>query len=1324
MAKVAKTAALMLISPLTAFATDPAGAAQLLLSPVSTLLGGLMPKPPPAVGGAALGFKADPAAPIPYAFGRTAVGGNIIFAQTHGPANKPAERNKHLSYFTILSGGGPIEAISAFYANEELVPFAGEAATGRYAGRMWQTRQLGAVPSPRLAPPAQPASDSPLPEWTAAHKLSGYAATIWGLETNAKDKTPLTSTPKPLWVVSGTKCYHPWLDSTYPGGSGPQRVDDESTWTWSDNPFVVGLTWAIGRHQNGKRVLGIGAPPAAIDMAAFVEGASICYANGWTCGGVVTSADSKWDVLTAILQSGGGWPMRLGARISCGVQTPRVSIDTVTSGDIVGDASIAAVQPRRDRINRVIPRYRSEAHKWQMVAAGVVAVAAYVAADGGERTREIEYGFVQNPKQAAELARYAIEDGREIGPITLPLKPRWRGIKPGDCITVDEPELGLNGQKVLVLRRSTDLQTGGVTLECRSEADGKHPFALGQVADPPPARALTGVDLQVIPAPAFGAWTATGGAVAQTPTVFVTGAADNPNATGIIVEYRLTAESAWTTYEEAPSTATRFEISVPRGQTAYTVGISYRTRGGIGDRRELTSVTTGGIAWTGVTGPGRPEDYATVGATIRDNGTGNLLRELPGGGMVALTPSDILNSLVTANFQAEVDQLRADVQDFIAGGLDLATERLTEAFAEQRELEEGFHTLIGSLLDRRDERIERTRLTHLDGRPVGSVVEQEQTRTNTLVETVSLIGVVSPDGGSLIFNRNKVVWDQATGKTFAEKVEEMESATGSALASISNVQTVLTTAISAEATTRNSQYSTLNNAIAGVDSRVTTVASDLSAATVTSNAQFSALGNTIAGVQTSVSTVATNLSAETTARQQAVSQLGGSIAGVDQRVTTAVTALNAETTTRTQQFSSLGSSIASVDQRVTTVANALSAETTTRTTQFSQLGGSIAAVDNRVTTTANALAAETITRNTQVSQLGQNIATVQSNVDTVATALAAETTTRATQISQVGQAVAAVDSRVTTVANDLSAETSSRTTQASQLGQSIAVVDQRVTTTANALSAETTARTTQISQVNGRVAAVEQTTATLVDPATGLPVATFRVKTAATGSTPAELELISGGGSSFIRLAASYIGWGDDTVFVDASNTLETTKNGTKHVHGDPFGPDSLVEWIGLAGTATADASRANAQFYIATTAPYVGGAAIAASTPEGRARGASVNTVFGPAQPEASTLTLGAISAGGLWDFTIGPGLSNDAGFPASGGWTVEEQNTDGGDPVLVTSGSWMSVNVEPTEIRFTGAMSGSTKRTANRRLRLYLTGTNDKNLSVPFSARYFPPA
>ncbi|CAA2991193.1 Hypothetical predicted protein, partial [Olea europaea subsp. europaea] len=251
----------------------------------------------------------------------------------------------------------------------------------------------------------------------------------------------------------------------------------------------------------------------------------------------------KWDVLKAMLIAGAGAPVKRGATISCVVSAPQTSLDTLTAADVVGEVSIPATASRRTRINVIWPRYREESQDWQVVpTAAPVVIADYVTADGAQRTREVEYQLVQDPDQVGTLAAYDIENAREIGPIILPCKPRWMGYRPGDCITVSEPEYGLVNQKVVILNRNVDPATMITTLTVRTETDGKHPYALGQTASPPPSPALTSVDPTTIAAPVTVNWTASGGTLSSPtgsiPAITIVGACPDPNVTGVVFGYR------------------------------------------------------------------------------------------------------------------------------------------------------------------------------------------------------------------------------------------------------------------------------------------------------------------------------------------------------------------------------------------------------------------------------------------------------------------------------------------------------------------------------------------------------------------------------------------------------------------------------------------------------------------------------------------------------------------------------------------------------------------------------------------------------------------
>jgi len=513
----------------------------------------------PQIGGTAgtpVDFKADPNAGIPVVIDRCGSGGNIVLQATTG------EKGKYLNFVTVHSLG-PIQGYGTFRADDEVVSFTtpgrnGEEAAGRYLNRLWRVTRLGTDDQTALAYTATGSKDTPANHggsvggfWTANHRLRSLACTLTGLEYDTKVFT--AGVPKPREEVLGPAVYDPRDDSTYPGGFGAQRINDETTWSFvgRDNPFLQALTFAIGRRRNGLLVTGLGLSSSAIDIAAHVEGANVCDLNGWKAAGIYYTTDPKYDVYRAMLMAGGGVPIPMGDRLSCMVNAPRVSLDTVTADDLAGAISITGATSRRGRPNTLTARYLSEEHGWDIVPSSAVTIDDYVEADGRVVSRELEYRLCPSPVQAAQLMAYEAVNAREYGPVVLALKPRWGGYKPGDCITVNDPRLGIVDQPMLVFMRDDDPQTGVVTLTLRAETEAKHPFCMGKTADPPPVSGLAKYDLKpLIPAPTD--WEVVGGVQAGAggtlPVLVFTGVIRDVNASAVIVDYRQVFDTDPVTY--------------------------------------------------------------------------------------------------------------------------------------------------------------------------------------------------------------------------------------------------------------------------------------------------------------------------------------------------------------------------------------------------------------------------------------------------------------------------------------------------------------------------------------------------------------------------------------------------------------------------------------------------------------------------------------------------------------------------------------------------------------------------------------------------------
>ena len=445
---------------------------------IASLGAQLLTKPPPARGSITqVTVASDPAQP--YLMGETYFGGIVRHDTGYGPTLKKVP-NPYRGMAIVYSGCGPLEQLVAAQVDFTTIG-------AYYSGFLALASQLGAAPeSAALVPPLS----APMPGWGSASKLSGQAAILWNFKFDKEGKVFSSGLPVLGAVWKGVKVYDPRLDTTYPGGVGAHRIANEATWTYSDNPALHALAYAYGRHQNGKLVMGVGLAVEAIRVADFVTLANVCEANGWRLSGVISEPGDRWANLKEILAAGAAEPVFAGGLLSLRIRAPQVPLDTITAADLT-DASISvtAMQSYRDRLNTVIPKYRSPAHNWELVSAAQVQVPSYLAEDGEEMVEEIAWGLVRDVNQATQLAAYRLQDGRELGPITLTCRPRLRAYRPGECLTLDLPEVGLTTDAV-ILSREIDPGSMAVTFTLIGETAAKHAYALGRTGTPPPTPAL------------------------------------------------------------------------------------------------------------------------------------------------------------------------------------------------------------------------------------------------------------------------------------------------------------------------------------------------------------------------------------------------------------------------------------------------------------------------------------------------------------------------------------------------------------------------------------------------------------------------------------------------------------------------------------------------------------------------------------------------------------------------------------------------------------------------------------------------------------------
>ncbi|KZX51474.1 hypothetical protein A3711_09035 [Erythrobacter sp. HI00D59] len=124
-----------------------------------------------------------------------------------------------------------------------------------------------------------------------------------------------------------------------------------------------------------------------------------------------------------------------------------------------------------------------------MIDAEPVVNSTFLTEDGEEKRETWPCNFVTDEDQASQLVAYHIWDSRELAPITLVCMPRLRAYRPGECLHLDLPELGLD-TTAIILRRELDPATMKVKLELMGETSAKHAYCLGLTGTAPPTPAI------------------------------------------------------------------------------------------------------------------------------------------------------------------------------------------------------------------------------------------------------------------------------------------------------------------------------------------------------------------------------------------------------------------------------------------------------------------------------------------------------------------------------------------------------------------------------------------------------------------------------------------------------------------------------------------------------------------------------------------------------------------------------------------------------------------------------------------------------------------
>lgn len=285
--------------------------------------------------------------------------------------------------------------------------------------------------------------------------------------------------------TKGAYVYDPRLDSTVPGGSGPHRADDQSTWEWSDsasrNPALQLLWWMLGWRINGKLAVGGGIPPNRIDMESFITAANLCdedvsIAAGGTepryrSDGVVSEGDSPTVIMDALKAAMNADLDDVGGKLRLFVfhndlGTPLADFN---ENDILGSFEYRATAALDESFNVVRGTYTDPRDQalYQQIDYPQVELPSR---DGIDRIDTFPLALVQSPSQAQRLAKQRLQRMQFGGVFTATGQATWWKVQKNSVVRLTFAPRGWVNKlfRVAELEHRVD---GTVPITLREEAN-------------------------------------------------------------------------------------------------------------------------------------------------------------------------------------------------------------------------------------------------------------------------------------------------------------------------------------------------------------------------------------------------------------------------------------------------------------------------------------------------------------------------------------------------------------------------------------------------------------------------------------------------------------------------------------------------------------------------------------------------------------------------------------------------------------------------------------------------------------------------------------
>ncbi|OWK27586.1 hypothetical protein [Sphingomonas dokdonensis] len=430
----------------------------------------------------------DPRAFRKSVLGQTAMATDIRYEEWSGADQEYCD-------WIICLASHAIDGVEEIWIDQELAWSASTGVTGKFAGYF-------SVPNIILEGSPSNAFTFGSGQWNGFTRLTGCAYLRLRFKTTGNGKkatSPFSSgiSTRLTIIGRGAKLYDPRRDSTVPGGSGPMRWNDQSTWRYTaDDGAVIGenlalqilrvvLGWRIRNPVTGEWRLatGSGVPGRRIGMASFQTAANLCdelvnrSAGGqeprYHGAGVVSEGDDPGTVLDALCAACCGRFRDTGGKLELAIAhndlAAAAADDGLNDDDVVGPFTWDPDPSLETTPNVIRGRYvdATAASLYQLIDFPEVRIAS---PDGQDRIAPLDLGFVESPSQAQRVASQVLQRKQYQRSFSAPFDIRAWKYGVGDVVPFTFAPLGFN--RALFRVADQEQGQGGV---CQMTLTVEHP---------------------------------------------------------------------------------------------------------------------------------------------------------------------------------------------------------------------------------------------------------------------------------------------------------------------------------------------------------------------------------------------------------------------------------------------------------------------------------------------------------------------------------------------------------------------------------------------------------------------------------------------------------------------------------------------------------------------------------------------------------------------------------------------------------------------------------------------------------------------------------